>query len=241
MKISNKLSRRLFIFCVLPVLACGCAVNRTEFSQVNSVCVTQKEPRFVEYYRIQPKRSALCLGYVKVDGNGYSNHYKVITEGKNQAGSIGGDYILLEDSGTDTSTVYHPGYSSYQENGSSYLNGNKNYISGSANQNANGFSIGPSVETVNCPWAVFSVWVYKPSQFGIDYDEALVVTGFHLNSDAKTRGVKIGDKIIGIDGYDVRDEGLPQHLMEIMPGDTVTVSVLRNGERNDLYITAMTN
>jgi C-terminal processing protease CtpA/Prc len=53
--------------------------------------------------------------------------------------------------------------------------------------------------------------------------------------------VKIGDKIIGIDGYDVRDEGLPQHLMEIMPGNTVTVSVLRNGERNDLHITAMTN
>lgn len=227
----------LFLVTVLS----GCAHTRSSYVEHNKIARSPKSIDEVEYFAIRPKRAAIGLGILKVGGNAFSDHKKVIKDAKMKAAELGGDFILEEDSGTEKVTSVIPAYSSYQSSGSAYVTGNRNYISGSAYDSATAFSVGPSIQTDYLPWAVFSVGVYKPSSFGLDIDKDSIITGFNLNSDAELAGVKRFDRIIGIDGIDINDERFIQHAMEIQPGDKILLSVLRDGQRLDYTITALPN
>ena len=72
-------------------------------------------------------------------------------------------------------------------------------------------------------------------------DENNEVLGFHLQSTAVRAGMKIGDRVIGIDGLDIKDESLAQHLMGVFPGDSMIYSIFRDGERIDFNIIAISN
>ena len=215
----------------------SCAVTKSNYVEVNKISTSPKDAEVVEYFVFKPRRSAITLGLISVDGNGFTSHQDVIKDAKKKAASLGGDFILEEKSGTETRTVVTPGYSSYQSNGNAFVNNNY----GSAYQNAYGYSVGPSVSTIQLPWAVFSVWIYKPSHTGLDVNDDSIITGFNLNSDAEEAGLNIGDKIIGVDGFDIKDDGLLQHVMTIQPGDKIVCSITRDGKRMDFTITALPN
>ncbi|MGC2595208.1 MAG: PDZ domain-containing protein [Rhabdochlamydiaceae bacterium] len=85
------------------------------------------------------------------------------------------------------------------------------------------------------------MWVYAPAQLGLRFDDGNFISSFNLNSDAKKAGVKVGDKIIGIDGYDIFDEKVIHHFMDIHPGDKVTISLLRGSKQLEYQITALAN
>lgn len=236
MKTGSKFAINVLTLITMSILS-GCAIAHSNFVPVNKVQLSPTEATAVEYNIVKPKRNAIALGVINVNGNGFSSHQDLIKEAKIKAATLGGDFIFQENAGAERKTFYNPGYSSYESNGNAYAN--KHY--GSANQNTSGYSVGPSVSTVDYPWAVFSVWKYTPFQSGVDYDEKLIITGFHLNSDACSAGIEIGDKIIGIDGMDVKDERLSQHSMKIKPGDHITYSVLREGKRMEFTVTALPN
>lgn len=223
------------------VTLCSCSVTRVQYAPIQKIIITEKLPNSVELLHFKPQKAALCIGLIRTDGNGFASHDDGVSEAKKKAGLLGADFILVEKSGTETSTYYNPGYSTYQSNGSAYLSGNNSSIYGSASQNAVGYSVGPSISTINFPWSMFSAWVYRPSFTGIEYDENYIVTGFHFKSTADTAGMKIGDKILGIDGFDVKDEELAQHLMEVMPGTDMTYSISREDKRIDIIVKSIKN
>ena len=88
---------------------------------------------------------------------------------------------------------------------------------------------------------VFSVWVYCPSQTGIRFDNEWTVVGFHLNSNTGSNGIRIDDKLIGIDNYDISDEQLIQHMMKVYPGDEIKITILRNSKRIEASVAALPN
>lgn len=231
--------KTVFLSCFTTLV--GCSHTSSSFMEINKLYSKPRHIETVEYYAIEPKRSAICLGQIHICGNRFSDHEKLIQDAKRKAADLGGDFIFEEKSGVETKVSVTPAYSTYQSNGSTYLNGNSRYVHGSANENAYGYSVGPSVQTLELPWAVFYVGVYTPSQFGVRFDDNAIITGFHLNSDGEPAGLKVGDKIIGVDGIDAKDEGLSRHIMSIQPGDKIVLSVQRDAKRLDYAITALIN
>ena len=181
--------------------------------------------------------STAVFRIISTTGNGYAGFDHLVVEAKKKAAKIGGDFILLEDSGISTQTVYTPGHSSYNS-GSNLSWGSS---SGYGSSSASAYSVGPSVFNINRPWSYFSVWVYAPSQLGLRFGDDYIVSGFHLNSDAQKAGVKAGDKVVGIDGHDIFDEKIIHHIMTIYPGDKVTLSLDRCNKRMECQITALSN
>ncbi len=112
----------------------SCCVVHTDYMAVNKVVTVPKEMESVEFLMIKPKRSAICLGCVSVNGNGFSSHDNLIKEAKKKSAELGGDFILYENSGTETKTVYNPGYSNYQSNGNAFVSGGSHSVYGSAHQ-----------------------------------------------------------------------------------------------------------
>jgi hypothetical protein len=200
-------------------------------------CDQKEDYKEVEFLTQQPSRVALRVGVISSNGNGYSGFNDLIIDAKKKAAKIGGDFILAENSGIDTQTVYSPGYSSYNSNSNIGWGSSHGYGSG----HASAYSVGPSIYNVHRPWGKFSVWVYAPAQLGLRFKEGNIISGFHLNSDATKAGIKIGDKIIGIDGYDIFDEKVIHHLMSIHPGDKVKLSLLKNSKLVEKQITALEN
>lgn len=186
----------------------------------------------VAFYKTPPTSACLKIGVIHVNGNGHSGIEDLIKKAKKKAAELGVDYVLLEESGVKSKTIVIPGSSTYQS-GASWQKGYGDYYS-------SGDSTGPTVVNHDFPWAIFSVWVQLPSNLGIKLD-GLHVCGFVLNSPAENSELAIGDELIGIDGFDVNDHGLIYHLLEIRPGDSVTVSVRRDGRRQDFSIKAMKN
>lgn len=216
----------------------GCASVQSSFTPEVIMTLDRKENyKEVEFLPQKPSRVALRIGVISSNGNGFAGFDDLIVEAKKKAARIGGDFILVENSGVDTQTVYNPGYSSYNSN-SSLSWGSSNGYGGS---NASAYSVGPSVYNIHRPWSKFSVWVYAPAQLGVRFDGGNVISTFHLKSDAKKAGVKIGDKILGIDGYDVFDEKVIHHLMTVHPGDKVKLSLLRGSKQVECQITALVN
>ncbi len=58
-----------------------------------------------------------------------------------------------------------------------------------------------------------------------------------MPNPADIAGLKTGDKIISIDGKEIRDYSDLQEIIAINPGKTMSVEVLRNGETHSLLIT----
>ena len=222
-------------------LLTGCASTNANYVSINKIEAMPKQSNAIEHFVIHPKRMTFHLGNIGVDGNGFSNHEDIIKAAKKKAAEVGADFIVREDAGTETKTVVNPGYSSYQSNGSAFVSGNQYSAYGSANQQATGYSVGPSITTYNFPWGVFSAWVYRPSKSGINLGYDNIVTGFHLNCDAEAAGMRVGDIVVGIDGFDINDNALVQHLMNIKPGDQCTYTVSQNGKRKDFVITTLPN
>ena len=65
--------------------------------------------------------------------------------------------------------------------------------------------------------------------------------GFHLNSDASSNGIHVGDRLIGIDNYDISDEGPIQHMMKVHPGDQIKVTVQRKPKKIEAFVTEISN
>jgi regulator of sigma E protease len=69
------------------------------------------------------------------------------------------------------------------------------------------------------------------------YYRNLVVQDFQPNSPALAAGIQKGDEIISVNGIDIRDSGQTlQELMQKIPGETFSVTVLRNGERKEFQV-----
>jgi len=233
------MKRKLIACCVCLGSLTSCAIVHSSFTpEAYVITGTPKEDyQKVEYFAHKPMRAALRIGIISSNGNGFSDFDDLIKKTKKKAAELGGDFILSEDSGVDSQTVYSPGYSTYQANAHASYGGYSGYGSG----NAQGYSVGPSISTVHRPWSVFSVWIYAPSDLGLRLDENNFVTGFHLNSNAEKAGVEIGDKLLGVDGKDVRDQALITHLMKVKPGDLVQLVLHRGSHRTECKITALPN
>jgi S1-C subfamily serine protease len=134
-------------------------------------------------------------------GNGFADVEDLVTDAKEKATKIGGDFMTRENSGVEVNGVY----------------------------------------VMRKPWIVFSVWVYAPVQTGLRLGENNSILGFHLNSDAPQAGIRMGDILIGIDGIDMKDEKVINHLMQAHAGDKLKISVLRDSRRIDCEITALSN
>ena len=231
-----------FLFLGLITLAIwSCSVTTASYVPLHKIMAEQKEPESVELLPFKPSRLALCVGLISTSGDCFASQDDAVKEAKKKAAALGADFIVRENSGTETLTHVDPGYSKYQSNGSAYLNGNNRSIYGSASQATSAYSVGPSVSTYNYPWAVFSAWIYRPSRSGIEFDDDYVVTRFLLQSNAEELGVKIGDKVIGMNGLDVKDDKMGQHLMGVQPGDEMVFTILRDGKRMDFKIKALEN
>lgn len=237
----NSKLRSLVLISINLSLLVSCAAAKSNFVELSKIDTVSKDYESVQHCAVKPSRAAQCIGLVNVEGNSLSNHDLIIKEARKKAALIGGDFILREDSGTESKTVVNPGYSTYQSSGAANIYGTTTSACASASNQASGYSVGPTVSTYNFPWGVYSVWVYRKSRLGFDYDENQIITRFSLKGNAESAGMRIGDKMIGINGTDWSDDGLPQQLMNILPGDAVEVNLLRDGRRIDCCILALPN
>jgi hypothetical protein len=223
--------KRLLI-AITALTVSACSITKATYVPTLSVQASPKESCLVQLFGEQPKRAALQLGVVKVEGNVYSDFDDLVERGKKQAGLLGGDYLLLEDKGQEEKTIYSPGYTTFQASAQS------NYCQ--SGESASSYSVGPSQETILLPWAQFSVWKFQAAHLGLRLDNNRIV-GFHLNSNGPAAGLQAGDQLIGVDQYDIDDDGLTAHLLQIQPGDPVTLTVDRNGKRVTASILALRN
>ena len=208
------------------------SVSSTFVRETNIATIEKIDPNTVEIFTQKPQRAALCIGKISTRGNGSAGTNDLMKEAKEKAAKLGGDFLLTEDYGVDSETVHSPAYTSFESKTS-----NKD---GTKSKESSGESRGASTSTIHRPWRKFSVWVFAPSQLGVRMDR-FKITSFHLNSDAAKNGVKIGDVLLGVDGHDIHDESLTQHLMRIHPGDQVKLSLLRDSETVECRITALPN
>lgn len=214
----------------------------------------QESPQF---FYTPPTKKSFRIGLITVQGNNFSTEEHLLSEAKKIGKLNGGDFILLEKSGIETKTTYIPGQSSFQSNSysNSYnytnLNGNANPYQYSctgygqqqalSNSSTQYQSVGPSFYTYNYPWRVFSLWVYAKARLGVFYDSNKIIYRFDINGNAEQDGLKIGDRIIGINGCDVQNQNIYESEFNIHPGDVVTCTILRNGEKFNFTIKAIEN
>ncbi len=77
-------------------------------------------------------------------------------------------------------------------------------------------------------------------KIGIGVNDGGEITVFMHGSPAEAAGLKVGDKIVDIDGAPFVNNAEAVRRITGMPGTTVTVGVVRNGERKD-FIVARSN
>lgn len=76
------------------------------------------------------------------------------------------------------------------------------------------------------------------AQLGIDQKFGVVVMGVVPRSGAAKAGLKEGDVIVSVDGEELREEStLARIISSHKPGDTLTLSVLREGQTSDVQVT----
>lgn len=207
----------------------ACSTTRATYVPIVSVPAMPTDAQCVELFAQQPKRAAIRLGMITVDGNSLADWNDLVQQAKRQAAHLGGDFILVEDNGNETYQIQRPGFTSYT------VSTDCGYY-----PITTGYSVGPRVETYNLPWATFAVYRYQPSHLGLRLDNN-VVTGFHLNSDAPEAGVQPHDVLLGIDNFDLDDQELIAHMLTIQPNDPVTLTLQRNDQRLKRTITALKN
>ncbi len=197
----------------------------------------KKDYKNVHYLTQKPSRVAQRMGIISCRGNEFASFEDLIMQAKKKAAKLGGDFILAENSGVHTETVYSPGHSS--SNANSNLSWGSH--SGQQNSSSTAYSEGPSFHNISRPWGDFSVWIFSPAQLGIRLDDNNTVVGFHLNSDAEKAGVKLQDKIVGIDGYDIMEEKVVHHFLTIQPGDKIKIALQRDKKLLEFQVTALEN
>jgi len=74
-------------------------------------------------------------------------------------------------------------------------------------------------------------------ELGLKITQGVYVDGFSPNSSAEQSGIKKGDVIVGVDGYDVKSAPELQELIgRRRPGDNVKVAVNRKGNLMDVVV-----
>jgi C-terminal processing protease CtpA/Prc len=63
--------------------------------------------------------------------------------------------------------------------------------------------------------------------------------GIYPNTDAAASGINVGDQLYAINGYQIYDRELVKRLFEVQPGDKVTLTIQRKGNRFDCVVTAL--
>ena len=77
--------------------------------------------------------------------------------------------------------------------------------------------------------------------FGLDSTEGALLSGINPGSAAEKAGLKAGDIVLSIDGEKVTGSGdLVAKLYTHQPGDTVTLTVLRNGNQSPIPVILQT-
>jgi hypothetical protein len=215
----------------------ACSVTRSSYVPIVSVPASPRETACVEYFAEPPKRMAVRLGIITVNGNTSADWDDIVKKAKKEAAVLGGDFILAESTGHDTQQVLTPGYTTYTTD--SWCTPFCGFGVGTTS----GYTVPPRIDTYKLPWATFAVYRYQPAQLGIRFsDEKMtVVSGFHLHSDAQEAGIQLGDVLLGIDQYDLDDADLTAHLLTIQPGDPVCLTLQRDSTRLKRTITAVRN
>lgn len=85
-------------------------------------------------------------------------------------------------------------------------------------------------------YGFYTAWVYLPVNLGVQ-TKNFIVTGFDPGSI--TGNLKKYDEIIGINGIERNNENFYKQLLNIQPGNTVTLNILRGQERLDINIIAI--
>ena len=222
------------ILLAIPLLFVSCALVKSSYTPD---IVLQMEPKQafqdVEYLGKKPSREAVCLGMITSNGNVFSGFDDLCIDVKKTAAKLGGDFILKEKDGVKENIICTPATSTYTlKSSKKEKRGEKEVIRESK---------GASMHSEASPWGVFSVWAYLPSKMGLRTDSDHCIKGFHLSSNALIAGVQIGDKLLGIDGIDIDDDRFVRHQMNVLPGETVRLSLLRDGERIERSIIALRN
>ena len=76
------------------------------------------------------------------------------------------------------------------------------------------------------------------AQLGLDVHNGIIVGGVAPGSPAATAGLQPRDVITAVDGQQLSDDSsLAQLLSSHQPGDTVTLTVLRNGQQHQVPVT----
>ena len=85
---------------------------------------------------------------------------------------------------------------------------------------------------------VQSLTANMAKSFGLNTTEGALLSGINPGSAAEKAGLKPGDIVLSIDGEKVIGSGdLVAKLYTHQPGDTVTLTVLRNGTQSDFAVT----
>ncbi len=226
--------RALLLLPLIAFMHACVSVRSTISSDLQLSLPSKADPNQICYFSKKPEKTAWKIGTISVDGNGCADFEDLLVEAKERAAKLGGDFILKEDSGVEMSTRYTPASSSFES--VTYRNQH-----GQKEEKANQVSVGAKIETISRPWGVFSIWVYARSQLGLRLDAQNIVQGFHLNTDAQAAGVKIGDRLIGIDGCDMQDQNAVERQMSIRPGERVKLTFQRDAQWVECFVTALPN
>lgn len=230
-----------FVFLLFASLLTSCIGARTDFIPEQKITIAQKDPLNVECLQKKPARAHLCLGKIRSEGHCMNNHQDVVQQARKRAALLGADFIIVEQSGERVEAHVRPGQETTEVQQVSALASPDTKNVQMMTQQVVIHKKEPEVSYLHYPWVECSAWVYPPSRSGIDLDETHCVTGFHLNCVAEDQGMQLGDRVIGIDGIDVRDECLAQHLMEIAPGDEMVYIISREGKRMEFHVKALKN
>jgi len=236
----------LFIILLSTVLLVGCAsVNTAFYPRTTLKLPPKQDANQVEVLTTTPTRAGTILGEIALGGNAHCNYQTLIDAAQKKAATIGADFVVVFKTTTEYRPFVAPGFAWYGGSGSGYGYGYGNSWQASSQYSESGYAVGSRSGVLALPTMNVMAGVYFPARLGIEWDKTvtnkLVVARFSLGSKAEEAGLTKGDEVIGIDGIDMRDSRVPAHLMQVSPGQKVTVTIERNGERKDIAVEATPN
>jgi len=78
----------------------------------------------------------------------------------------------------------------------------------------------------------------QAAQFKLAYNTGVLVAQVSPGSPAEKAGIQKNDVVVKMDGQTVKGEGgVPGILLRHKPGDTIPVTILRNGQQQDVQVT----
>lgn len=237
--IATWVSAMILTGCVTPVV--------TYIPKTNIAMRAKQNPNSIEVLTDRPVRSFMTLGVMGLGGRPLNGFQDLINEAKRKAAEVGGDFVWVVKAGTVDQHYMIPGYSTYSSDITGTFTANQFGANGNINGYAHGFSRGPIFGTQHLANMRVVIGMYMPATLALEtrFDEATkkpYVAGFKLKSKAEMAGVKVGDELLGVDGIDGADlQALNKHMLSKRPGETVKLSVLRNGVRHDVNVELVPN